>query len=192
MTAVRFKAWLVAIPVLCAGLACTPAPGQQALPLAEIMVSGGTSRHVFRVEVATTPAEIQRGLQGRQTLPPDGGMLLLAGEPRNMRMWMKDTPVALDMLFFDADWIIRAITPNARPHSKRLIPSPGPVAGVLELAALPPAWAYAPVTGSSMGTGTRTPGHHLAIDSHSGLKNFRNLSRFMKLFSQLALYMPEC
>jgi hypothetical protein len=134
MTAVRFTVWLVAIPVLCAGLACTPAPGQQALPLAEITVSGGSSRHVFRVEVATTPAEIQRGLQGRQTLPPDGGMLLLAGEPRNMRMWMKDTPVPLDMLFFDADWIIRAITPNARPHSKRLIPSPGPVAGVLELA----------------------------------------------------------
>jgi uncharacterized membrane protein (UPF0127 family) len=120
--------------LLCAVQACTPAPGRQTLSLAEIILTDGTSQHVFRVEVATTPAEIQRGLQGRQTLAADGGMLLLAGEPRNMHLWMKDTPIPLDMLFFDPGGTILAITPDTTPHSKRLIPSPGPVAGVLELA----------------------------------------------------------
>lgn len=133
MTLLRYELRIVAIALLCAASAGIAAPNPSTLPITEVEIRSGMSLHVFRAEVATRDNDLQRGLQGRITLPADGGMLLLADEPRTLDMWMKDTLIPLDILFFDTGGTILAIRARATPHSETRIPSPGPVAGVLEL-----------------------------------------------------------
>jgi uncharacterized membrane protein (UPF0127 family) len=52
-----------------------------------------------------------------------------------MDMWMKNTYVSLDMLFFNGDGVITHIQSRAEPQSENIISSGGEVAGVLELLA---------------------------------------------------------
>ena len=134
MTALRYQFQFVAFAVLFAALTGAVASGPRVLPIAEVVITCGTSLHVFRVEVATRPTDLQRGLQNWTTLPADGGMLLLADKPQTLDLWMKDTLIPLDMLFFDTGGAILAIRRQAKPCSENRIPSPGPVAGVFELA----------------------------------------------------------
>jgi uncharacterized membrane protein (UPF0127 family) len=93
-------------------------------------------RDTFRVWLALTPAEQQQGLMWIRQLPREQGMLFVLDAPRAMDMWMKNTYVALDMLFFDADGRITHIRANATPLSEEFISSGGTVvAGVLEILA---------------------------------------------------------
>lgn len=69
---------------------------------------------------------------GRAYMPEKRGMLFDFGAPEEVRMWMKDTPLPLDMLFIRADGTIVRIT-KGEPFSTRTLPSGGPVLGVLEI-----------------------------------------------------------
>ncbi|MEL6324252.1 MAG: DUF192 domain-containing protein [Pseudomonadota bacterium] len=101
--------------------------------LSELVIEDGEQRHVFQVELADEPEEISRGLMERTDLPRDHGMIFDFGEPREANMWMRNTPLPLDMLFIAADGRIMAIAKNTRPYSERII-NPGiPVKSVLEL-----------------------------------------------------------
>ena len=51
------------------------------------------------LEVATTPQQQALGLMYRDALPSDRGMLFPMGRPRPVSFWMKNVPVALDMVF---------------------------------------------------------------------------------------------
>lgn len=55
----------------------------------------------FRVELATTPAELHRGLTGRAAVPADAGMLFILPAPGRHCFWMKDTPTPLSIAFID-------------------------------------------------------------------------------------------
>ncbi|HWL62763.1 MAG TPA: DUF192 domain-containing protein [Steroidobacteraceae bacterium] len=92
-------------------------------------------RDTFRVWLALTPSEQQQGLMWIRELPRDQGMLFMLDAPRPMDMWMKNTYVSLDMVFFDAAGRISHIHRNATPLSEDIISSGGTVAGVLELLA---------------------------------------------------------
>ena len=48
-------------------------------------------------------------------------------------MWMKDTKIALDMLFIDRDGMIYWIFENAEPDSVKMIVAPYPATAVLEI-----------------------------------------------------------
>ena len=50
-------------------------------------------------------------------------------------MWMENTYISLDMIFINADGRIRRIAENTTPLSRQIIPSGGPVRGVLEVIA---------------------------------------------------------
>jgi hypothetical protein len=89
--------------------------------------------HNFSVEVATTDQERALGLMFRRSLPENAGMLFLYDRPQPAAMWMKNTLIPLDMVFISADGKVHRIEANAEPHSTALIPSEGPVVGVLEL-----------------------------------------------------------
>jgi len=52
---------------------------------------------------------------------------------REVSFWMQNTYIPLDMIFIRADGRILRVQENAEPLSTRLIPSGGPVLGVLEV-----------------------------------------------------------
>jgi len=90
-------------------------------------------RYTFSVELATTPAQRARGLMYRRRLPPDHGMLFDFDGIGDRAMWMKNTYVALDILFLEADGRIWSIAPHTTPLSETIIPAQGPIRAALEL-----------------------------------------------------------
>ncbi len=87
------------------------------------------------LEVAQTPQEQAIGLMFRTELPDDRGMLFPIAPPRNVRFWMKNVQIELDMIFL-REGIVQAIIPNVPPCFSDTCPSYGPdfpVDGVIEL-----------------------------------------------------------
>lgn len=72
-----------------------------------IRTAGGTV--TLRVEIADTPAERERGLMGRTSLPADQGMAFVWDQPVRARFWMKDTLIPLSIAFWDHDGRIVAL-----------------------------------------------------------------------------------
>jgi uncharacterized protein len=97
--------------------------------------SPGKATVRYVVELALTSAERERGLMERTALAPGHGMLFDFGSDARVSMWMKNTPLALDMMFITTDGVVSHLHRNAIPQSTTLIPSNGPVRYVLEVAA---------------------------------------------------------
>ena len=86
----------------------------------------------FRVELARTPAEQQKGLMFRQAMGANEGMLFPEDSPRRVAFWMRNTILPLDIVFIGTDRRILNIV-NAIPYDETPLPSAGPVSAVLEL-----------------------------------------------------------
>ncbi len=97
----------------------------------EIERSGGHDR--LRVWIADIPARQEQGLMYLREMPADYGMVFPLDPPRLMNMWMKNTYIALDMLFYDGTGRIAHIQERTTPLSEDIIESGGVVAGVVEL-----------------------------------------------------------
>jgi len=110
-----------------------PSPGAGSLETVTILTAGG--RKSFTVETATTRDQRDRGLMFRTHLAERHGMLFDFGQDQEVRMWMKNTLIPLDMIFIEADGRVHRIERDAQPGSLRLIASGGPVRSVLELKA---------------------------------------------------------
>jgi len=87
----------------------------------------------FTVELALTPENRATGLMDRQSMAADHGMLFRFDQTRDVLMWMKNTPLSLDMLFIAENGRIARIAENTVPFSETVIPSGSPVRYVLEL-----------------------------------------------------------
>lgn len=87
----------------------------------------------FAIELASTPEKRERGLMYRRELAADAGMLFDFARNAPVSMWMKNTPIPLDMLFIRADGYIANIAERTIPESLTPIDSLGPVLAVLEL-----------------------------------------------------------
>jgi uncharacterized membrane protein (UPF0127 family) len=129
-----------------AGGACsqaTPAPAAAAATPAKHPVSGldvvpltisqNGKVHNFRVEMARTMEQQQKGLMFRTAMGPDEGMLFPSERPEQRSFWMKNTVISLDIVFIGADHRISNIAANAVPYSETPIPSEGAAIAVLEL-----------------------------------------------------------
>ena len=84
----------------------------------------------IEVQVADTAAKRMRGLM--EQYPVKNGMLLLNDEPREMILWMKNTPSDLDVAFIDASWRIVKIS-QMQANTETLHPSGQDVIGALEM-----------------------------------------------------------
>lgn len=68
-----------------------------------------------KVEVADTEIERARGLQGRNALDIDRGMLFIFPRQDVFNFWMKDTLIALDMIWINDDLQVVDIKENVPP-----------------------------------------------------------------------------
>jgi uncharacterized membrane protein (UPF0127 family) len=87
------------------------------------------------VEIADTDSSRARGLMERTELPDDAGMLFLFEEERPQSFWMANTPLALDIIFADADQRIVSMTKYTTPYSQEQVTSGVPAQYVLEVPA---------------------------------------------------------
>lgn len=121
--------------------ACSMADGgataasRNASGLADVTIlTAAGKRHLFKVEVARTPEEQEKGLMFREKLAPDAGMIFPMKPPRPASFWMRNTPSPLDMIFIRADGTIARIAAETTPYSLEMVESGEPVAAVLEIA----------------------------------------------------------
>ena len=90
---------------------------------------------IFNVEIADTKDTRIKGLMWRENIPNGSGMLFVWEREAYRNFWMKNTPSALDILFFDKDGILINVAENTQPFSLANIKSMRPAKYVLELVA---------------------------------------------------------
>jgi uncharacterized protein len=113
---VRPLAPLALAASLVLGVACSDAPATRSeafsrdsrMARASFSTSSG-SVETSPLWVADSDDERERGLMGRTSLPPDGGMVFHFSEPTDAGFWMKDTRLPLSIAFWDGDGRIIAI-----------------------------------------------------------------------------------
>jgi uncharacterized membrane protein (UPF0127 family) len=97
--------------------------------------NNGKMRTDFLAELAATPQDRAKGLMFRTELADDRGMLFDFKQTRSVSMWMKNTPLSLDMIFSDDKGKVVYVARNTVPYSEEII-SPGvPVYAVFEVKA---------------------------------------------------------
>jgi len=84
--------------LLGAASARSQSPAQERLPTALASIGG---EH-FELEVARDPAAQMRGLGGRTSIDPHGGMLFVFPQTRPLAFVMRDCPIPIDVAFLDA------------------------------------------------------------------------------------------
>jgi uncharacterized membrane protein (UPF0127 family) len=118
----------------------SPTPAAQAsvhpesgLPVIPLTVTTLGKSHTFRVELARTPAQQERGLMFRAAMGPDEGMLFPYDQPQVLSFWMKNTVLSLDLVFIGPDHRVINVAANAVPYSEASILSAAPAIATLEL-----------------------------------------------------------
>ena len=85
------------------------------------------------VAIADNDEKRSYGLMNLEHLPENLGMIFLKESPQQIFMWMKNTKIPLDMIFFDQDFKINYIKKSATPFSLETITSGENSIGVLEI-----------------------------------------------------------
>lgn len=76
----------------------------------------------YTVEIADTSEEQKKGLQDREYLPQDSGMLFVYDKPQDkVEFWMKDTTIALDQIGINKDGEVTKVY-TAKPKDETLVP----------------------------------------------------------------------
>lgn len=85
----------------------------------------------YNVEVARTEEEKVKGLQEKESLGEDEGMLFVYDEPQEIAFWMKNTAIPLDIVFMDEDGEVISVK-QGQPYDETLLEEDG-VMYVLEV-----------------------------------------------------------
>lgn len=104
-------------------------------PETDFIISGSWGDAAFKVALARTPEQRNRGLMFVTDLPDQSGMLFVYPNPQSVSFWMKNTPLGLDMLFIDEGGIVQRVKHSATPFSTELIDGGSDIQYVLEVAA---------------------------------------------------------
>ena len=90
----------------------------------------------FSVKLAVSPSQHAYGLMFSPPLSAKSGMLFLFEDMKPRTFWMKNTPIALDMLFFDDSGRLVTLISNAKPNTSTLLHSRVAARYVLEIGGL--------------------------------------------------------
>jgi len=118
-------------------LVISPAISQEAMRLGvdstPLVIETQKGKTRFEVEIAMTPQALSRGLMFRTDFPKNRAMLFVFETVHTPSMWMKNTPLPLDMLFVDREGKIVSIFTHTQPFSEATISSSAPAAYVIEI-----------------------------------------------------------
>ncbi len=93
--------------------------------------------HRYVIEIADDDAERARGLMYRDSMQADRGMLFIHDSQKPQAYWMKNTKIALDILYFDDTRTLvsqqRDVPPCSLGDACPSYPSNAPARYVLEL-----------------------------------------------------------
>jgi len=116
-------------------VSCATAQEVMRLPVdsTPLVIQTQTKKTAFDVEIAAAPQELSRGLMFRKDFPKNRAMLFVFNKPHIPSMWMKNTPLPLDMIFVDEQGQIVSVFTHTEPFSETVISSPAPAAYVIEI-----------------------------------------------------------
>jgi uncharacterized membrane protein (UPF0127 family) len=94
--------------------------------------------HRFQIEIAADDAARERGLMFRENMSADHGMLFVFDDAQVRTFWMKNTHIALDILYFDQNYKLVSVQQRVPPclgsgNNCPVYPSEGAAQYVLEL-----------------------------------------------------------
>ena len=93
------------------------------------------------IEIADNDYETQTGLMYRDSMENNQGMLFVFPKAEIHTFYMKNTRIALDIIYIGADKKIVSIQKNAKPFDESSLPSNAPAQYVLEVnAGLSESW----------------------------------------------------
>lgn len=98
-----------------------------------VVLQTDSQKVTVQAELALTPMQQAVGLMFRSELPENAGMLFVFPQSKMVFMWMKNTYIPLDMIFFNQEGVITHIHENAVPQDETVISSKTPAQGVLEV-----------------------------------------------------------
>ncbi|MCB0446021.1 MAG: DUF192 domain-containing protein [Gelidibacter sp.] len=85
------------------------------------------------IEIADDAYQTQTGLMYRDSMKDSQGMLFVFPEADYHSFYMKNTRIALDIIYLDANKTIVSIQKNAKPYDETSLPSNAPAKYVLEV-----------------------------------------------------------
>ena len=141
---------ILAGPVLASLAACSPAKAPIAassaasyaeaprhvvsgLPVIPLTITHAGKKHAFKVEVAGSEAEQEKGLMFRTEMGADEGMIFPMDPPRTASFWMRNTVISLDLVFIGPDHKVLNVAASAVPYDETPLFSAGKASAVLEL-----------------------------------------------------------
>ena len=87
---------------------------------------------LFTLEVANTDKSRESGLMNRDSMPADHGMIFVFPDERILSFWMKNTRIALDIIFVDRHGRVVS-TATMQPLDLNLTSSAGPSKYAIEV-----------------------------------------------------------
>ncbi|MCQ8104349.1 DUF192 domain-containing protein [Methylomonas sp. SURF-2] len=104
---IRFKLFNWVFPLLLPHATAFSDPAQAVVSFSK--------NHQLDVEIADTPALRELGLMHREHLADNRGMLFVYPDQELRGVWMKNTLLALDVLFLSADHKVVSMLPHLTP-----------------------------------------------------------------------------
>lgn len=74
----------------------------------------------YKVKIAKTQEEKEKGLMDITELPKDEGMLFVYDKPQTLEFWMKDTKIPLDIVFIDEDYEVKSVK-EGKPDDETIL-----------------------------------------------------------------------
>ncbi len=87
----------------------------------------------IEVEIADDENEKAQGLMYRKSMGENVGMIFLFDEEKDQSFWMKNTFLALDIMYIAKDWKVVSIQEYAIPYNETALPSDAPAQYVVEV-----------------------------------------------------------
>jgi len=88
---------------------------------------------IFDIEIADNDYETQTGLMHRYSMEENHAMLFVFPDMRLRSFYMKNTLIALDIIYIDDHYKIVSLQNNAKPLNETSLPSGVPARYVLEI-----------------------------------------------------------